>query len=148
MGIASALARDNTLDLASVRASVRAIARSLDLALASISTLLGIEAFRAENLSELPQQLVRLQKSLPEETAKSHKWKQFADELETLLFNGFGLKQKSVVLSGKDAKSLAKYLYVTELLIHCKESAVRVSKRDWEELESRLLTLNGYQPAN
>ncbi len=124
-----------------------AINKSLVVTLIAIRTFLEIQAFRTENLSELPQQLVHLQKSL-QENSKSHNYRQFADELETILLNGFGLTKEAFILSAKDAKSLANYLYVTELLIRCKESAVRVSKKDWEKLESRLLTLKGYQPSN
>lgn len=42
-------------------------------------------------------------------------------------------------LSQADLQALGKYLYINELIVRCKQAAVRVSRNVWEELESRML---------
>ncbi|WP_375340691.1 hypothetical protein, partial [Okeania sp. SIO2B9] len=41
--------------------------------------------------------------------------------------------------SFSDAKSLLIYLESVRLLLKCKSASVRVSKREWQAIESRLL---------
>ena len=40
-----------------------------------------------------------------------------------------------------EIQALIDYFYATELMIRCKEAAVRVSPPVWEEIESRILTV-------
>jgi hypothetical protein len=47
------------------------------------------------------------------------------------------------MLSDDEAKALADYLYACELMVRCKESAVRVSPQTWEAIEGRMLTVEG-----
>ena len=104
-----------------------------------------MQIFSAENLSQLPEQLLRFQRELPDEDAFSQEWHQWADELEAVWLNSFGLTKEDVTLSKEDAEALANYLYIIELIVQCKDAAVRFDKEEWAVLESRLLTLEGYQ---
>ena len=45
------------------------------------------------------------------------------------------------MLSEEESQSLANYFYVCELMIRCKEGAVRVSPDVWEGIESRIFTV-------
>lgn len=99
--------------------------------------------FNIKKLSQLPDKVSQLRHSHPGENALYQEWQQWANELERVWLNGFALTKEMVTLTQQDAEALADYLYITELLIRCKESAVRVSKREWEEMEARLLTLRG-----
>ncbi len=55
-------------------------------------------------------------------------------------YEALELSQESVTFSDEEAEALKNYLYATELLIRCKESAIRVSRSEWDSLEARLLT--------
>jgi len=125
--------------------SASAIDIDIDSAIVSASNFIEMQVFRGDNFSQLPEQLSQLKRSRPNEQESSQKWNLWADRLETLWLNSYNLTREAVSLSTEDAKALANYLYVTELIVRCKESAVRVSKQEWEALESRLLTLKGYQ---
>lgn len=45
----------------------------------------------------------------------------------------------TAILSVEEAYALNNYLYVTELMIRCKEAAVRVSPDTWAGIEDRML---------
>ena len=50
-----------------------------------------------------------------------------------------GLDRETAMLFKDEAKALADYLYACELIVRCKESAVRVSPQTWEAIEGRML---------
>ena len=123
----------------------RDIARAIAHALHPTRDLIEAQVFSAENLSEFPETLVQLQATCPDEDAYPQDWDQWANELEAAWLDAFDLTKEAVTLSAGEAEALASYLYITELIVRCKESAVRVSKKEWQALESRLLTLKGYE---
>ena len=45
------------------------------------------------------------------------------------------------IYTAVEAKALRDYLDANKLLIRCKQSAVRISRKAWEDLEARLLIL-------
>ncbi len=55
--------------------------------------------------------------------------------------------RKSITFSDEEAEALRNYLYANELLIQCKEAAIRVSRSEWEALERRLLTMDDGTPS-
>ncbi|NEZ57704.1 hypothetical protein DXZ20_18970 [Leptolyngbyaceae cyanobacterium CCMR0081] len=59
--------------------------------------------------------------------------------LETFL-TFFHLEKELITFSLEEAQAQANYLYATKLIIDCKNSAVRVSRKQWEAIEARLLT--------
>ncbi|MGB7086038.1 MAG: hypothetical protein WBD47_10825, partial [Phormidesmis sp.] len=56
-------------------------------------------------------------------------------------FSALNIEPKMVMLSREDSQSLANYLYACELMVRCKEGAVRVSPDVWAGIESRMLTV-------
>jgi hypothetical protein len=45
------------------------------------------------------------------------------------------------MFSNEDEKHLADYFYLLELMVRCKDAAVRVSPQVWEGIESRMVTV-------
>ena len=44
-------------------------------------------------------------------------------------------------VSSPEAEALASYLYANQLIVRCKEAAVRVSPQVWAGIEERMLTV-------
>ena len=143
------LALDRTLDLAFVLtlalASTRAFTRSfrLDLvrAQAQASEFSRIEVFRNVDFSRLIQDIEKLKDIQPKQDASTSKKTQFSESLDHLWFSALGIEAEVAILSTKETKSLVDYLYACELMIRCKEGAVRVSPDVWAGIESRILTV-------
>ena len=51
------------------------------------------------------------------------------------------LQPQWIDLSDEEAEALANYLYANELMVRCKEAAVRVSPQVWTGIEERMLTV-------
>lgn len=79
--------------------------------------------------------------NIPSPDSSSEAWSQWAKQLRLIWLEALELDEEAVAFSYEEATALKDYLYVTELLIRCKESAIRVSRIDWEALEARLLTI-------
>lgn len=138
-----AFAHDSAIDSAIARASD--ITRSINNAINSLKYLIAQHVFVTRNLKVLPQQLLQLQKTIPSNASPSKEWQLWVGELTRIWLNGFDLTKEAVTLSSKEANALRDYLYITELLIRCKQSARRVSKKEWDEIEVRLLTLGDFE---
>ncbi|MEM9949859.1 MAG: hypothetical protein AAF810_27835 [Cyanobacteria bacterium P01_D01_bin.36] len=69
-------------------------------------------------------------------------WQTWADDLEALWLDTLGLRRVDLTFSSEEAEALREYLYVTDLLIRCKDAAVRIPKQAWADLEARLLTVS------
>ena len=146
IAIASAIALAIDID----RAIARAIASDIDIdrasnsdiarAIASIYTLIDDQFFTPEKFNQLPAQLSHLKQSILGEN-DSEQWRQWADQLESAWLEALNLDKEALTFSETEAKALHDYLYANELMIRCKESAIRVSRKAWEDLEARLLTL-------
>lgn len=149
---ASASAHDITIAIASARmiAITRAIASDSNIAKASARVSASasniasarvsdcIQIFNSTKFAELPEQLKRFAETVPDADGSSDTWQNWADELEALWFNTLGLGKADLTFTRTEA--MRNYLYVTELLIRCKEAAIRIPKQSWADLEARLLT--------
>lgn len=127
LDLARALARDLTLSSDRDRARARALDIALDLAHDHLK--LGI--FKAQGIELLIQYLetLSLDKSLFKYYKKStQKW-----------CNTINLNSNLLEISVQQIQALNSYLYITELMISCKEAAVRVSPTVWDGIESRIL---------
>jgi hypothetical protein len=91
-------------------------------------------------LADLPSQLKRMSTTVPADEASTEDWQNWADELEALWLEALGLTQADLTFNKEEAEALQNYLYATELLLKCKDAAVRIPKQAWAELEARLLT--------
>ncbi|MEM1291193.1 MAG: NACHT domain-containing protein [Cyanobacteria bacterium P01_H01_bin.162] len=135
--IASAMASEFASAMASEIASVgaRVRVRASDIAIVSnLEHLFGNPKF-----ADLPNQLKRLSDQVPDEKGASETWQAWADELEVLWLDALGLDRADLTFNEEEAEALRDYLYATELLIRCKDAAVRIPKQAWAELEARLL---------
>ena len=97
--------------------------------------------FRSSKFAVLPHQLKRMFNEIPDGQDSSQKWLDWADELNTLRFETLGLDEAALMFTREEFDALRDYLYSTELLIRCKDAAVRVTKHAWADLEARLLTV-------
>lgn len=92
-------------------------------------------------IDTLSKKLEDLKKRIPSKEAKFGEWQNFAEQLIETYLTFFHLKKELVDFSLTEAKALEKYLYSVKLIIDCKNAAVRVSRKEWEAIESRLLTV-------
>ncbi|MEM6255235.1 MAG: NACHT domain-containing protein [Cyanobacteria bacterium P01_D01_bin.156] len=128
--IASAIDMDIAIDIASASAIDMDIA--IDIASASASANIDYNALATE--------LEALQKQIPSGNATAQKWQNFADQLIETYLSFFKLDKSLIMFSLEEAQALENYLYSVKLIIDCKNAAVRVSRQEWEAIESRLLT--------
>ena len=100
--------------------------------------------FGRAKYANLPGHLRRLLGEAPDDPDDEDApdaWRAWADELEASWLDALGLDRADLPFNSEEAKALHDYLYATELLIRCKEAAVRIPKQAWAELEARLLTM-------
>lgn len=75
-----------------------------------------------------------------EEHASRETCQAWADELEAVWLETLGLTQADLTFDRVEAEALQNYFYAVELLLRCKDAAIRITKQAWAELEDRLLT--------
>jgi hypothetical protein len=163
---ALALDRARALDLALDRARARALARALDLALAralDLARALARARARArarafdldlDRARDLALALALDREYLTLEIFETEKIQAAIQQLETLesdvsyynsapkIWNDtINLSSDFWDISESEVQALTDYFYAMELLIRCKEAAVRVSPQVWEGIESRILTV-------
>jgi len=98
-----------------------------------------IKIFKEVNWTELIAQLIELEKQLPDRGQPEQIHLAFADRLFNTWCNALHLDPEIVKLSEEEAEALEEYLSANHLIIQCKEAAVRISAKTWEEIESRML---------
>ena len=140
------MAITSTYDIARARvrtlSSIRALTNAITITQA-VDAFIQKQIFRDRNLSQLSQRLEQLSNQIPTHNASPSEWSQWANTLYWDFITGFDLTKEMLTLSQEDAEALREYLYITDLLIRCKDAATRVPKADWEAVEARLLTLDG-----
>ena len=130
---------DITNNTAIVSLSTRAIARASDIARASTFDYDALSK-KLEGLKEK----IPLKGLIPSsEVASGEIWQNLANELIETFLTFFHLDKELITLSLAEAEALEKYLRAIKLIIDCKNAAVRVSRKEWEAIESRLLTVPG-----
>ncbi|NEQ50577.1 MAG: histidine kinase [Leptolyngbya sp. SIO3F4] len=138
--ITSALtfARDSVRDsvIGSARGGASASARTIDNIIAKTITSIKI---RDRNYKALSKILKDLKEQIPPDEATFNEWRSFANKLIETFLTSFHLNKELITFSRSEAQALEKYLYATNLLIECKNAAVRVSRKEWKIIESRLL---------
>ena len=107
----------------------------------SINILIEYQLFTLKKYNQLPAQLSQLELLTPGENDSDKQWHQWTNQIESAWLEALELDKEAITFSESEAKALRDYLYANELLIRCKQSAVRVSRKAWEDLEARLLTL-------
>jgi hypothetical protein len=109
------------------------------LAIGLAEELKKIKIFKEVNLTQLIAQLRELQKQFPDRDQPEQIHLAFADGLVDTWCHALHLDPEIVKLSEEEAEALGDYLSANRLIIKCKEAAVRISAKTWEEIESRML---------
>ncbi|MEO1209525.1 MAG: NACHT domain-containing protein [Cyanobacteria bacterium J06638_20] len=142
--IASFIDSDSTSDSTSAIASATAIASAsaipgaITIAIAIVRDYSQI--FNSTKFAKLPKQLKRFATMTPGPDSSSEALQNWGDKLESLWLDTLNLDKSDLTFTEAEAQSLRNHLYATELLIRCKEAAIRIPKQAWADLEARLLT--------
>ncbi|MEM8610806.1 MAG: NACHT domain-containing protein [Cyanobacteria bacterium P01_H01_bin.105] len=147
---ASTIAIENVIVRASTIASAITTAKASGIASAidsdsvsdSVDYLYKLKIFNTTAFKELPNQLQTLKEKMPAFIASANEWRSYADKLEATWLNGLGLTKEKLSLSEKEWKCLNNYLSANELLLRCQKSSIGISRKAWEALKVRLLTIN------
>lgn len=125
VGLARALDSDCTLALT--------LAFALALAFSERKILQSV------NLVSLIDRLEILKSQASSDNHSLEVCRAFADRIRQLWFDALHLNPNLVKLSNEEISALNNYLYACELMVRCKESAVRVSPQVWAGIEDRML---------
>lgn len=90
-------------------------------------------------LTELGDQLSGALNSVPDATADAQTWRAWSAQLEASWIQAFRCSKDLMTLKLAEAEAFEKYLYLTELLIRCIESAWQVPESDRKSIEQGLL---------
>ncbi|MFM9265323.1 NACHT domain-containing NTPase [Tychonema sp. BBK16] len=102
----------------------------------------NVKIFKEVNLTQLIAQLKELLKQSPDADKPIQIYLAFLDRFLDTWCHALHLNPEIVKkLSYEEAKALGYYLSANYLIIQCKEAAVRISAKTWEEIESRMLVL-------
>ncbi|MEP6487242.1 NACHT domain-containing protein [Microcoleus vaginatus GB2-A3] len=153
--IANANAKVNINDIAYAIAYANAIAKVNGTAIAYANVIGYLNAnpnaislaeefkkykiFKDVNWTELIAQLTALKDRFPDANQSDPTDLAFLDRFLDTWCNALHLNPEIVKLSQEEAKPLGDYLYANNLIIECKEAAVRISAKTWEEIEPRML---------
>ena len=154
------LARARALDHARARAFDHALARALDRPLAhAIDRARALDRarvlerareyqrlgiFQPEEAERLIHTLETFQAQISGKEDPNKMQRNLANSIIKIWFNAINLNPDYLDLSKSEIDALENYFYALELMIRCKEAAVRVSLQVWGVIESRILTI----PAN
>jgi len=100
-----------------------------------------IKIFKDVNWTELIAQLTALKDRFPDANQSDQTDLAFLDCLLDTWCNALHLNREIVKLSNEEVNALVDYLSANALIIKCKEAAVRISAKTWEEIESRMLVV-------
>jgi hypothetical protein len=109
--------------------------------IASAEEFQKIKIFKDVNWTELIAQLTALKDRFADANQSDQIDLAFLDCLLDTWHNALHLNREIVKLSKEEAEALRDYLYANHLIIQCKEAAVRISPKTWEEIESRMLVV-------
>ena len=137
------LARTLTLNHALTRVQAfdldisRAIARGITLT----KRFARLNILASVNCLELLKRLQTLKSSIPTQETSEYQKQIFQTRVLRLWFNALGISPDDWQLSPADIQSLADYFYICELMIRCKQMAVRVSPGIWANIETCMVTI-------
>jgi hypothetical protein len=119
----------------------RDISRALGCSFLLAQDLMKINIFQSFNLSKLNTslKLLELETSNPQIDLIHYA---FADKIRLSWHQVLHLDSEWLDLSKTEINSFTDYLDANELIIRCKEAAVRVSPQTWAGIEARMLTLS------
>ena len=97
------------------------------------------QIYQNMDYEELINLLNNLQKEISDRNAEKEEYRAFSKQIINIWLKAFKLKPEAVDLSREEIKALSNYFYANLLIVECKQAAVRISRRTWSEIESRML---------
>jgi hypothetical protein len=124
-------------------ARIRSLDRPFDpeFILNLVRELKRIELLDDSSCTNLHNQLAVLKPIIPGREKPLELRRRFADRLLKAWLDALHFDVDWFTFSRKKIKALERYLYAYELIIQCKEAAVRVSPQVWAGIEERMLTV-------
>jgi predicted NACHT family NTPase len=101
----------------------------------------NLEIFKTVNWSSLAQQLQDLQSKIPDDNEPKQVREAFVRQYFQVWFDALHLDPEWVNLTADETQALEHYLYACELMVRCKQAAVRLSPQTWQAIEDRILTV-------
>jgi TIR domain/NACHT domain len=137
---ALAFALDLARDLAhALVARDRALAFALAYARNLALKFQKIKIFKSIDFRTLINSLEVLQTEIPGNSPLVEVRQAFADRIRQLWYTALNLNPDLLNLSEAELTALQNYFYANELIVRCKESAVRVTEGVWASIEERML---------
>jgi len=100
-----------------------------------------LQIFKAVDFLTLRTQMEELELQMPDEEQAIESYQPFAMRVWEVWCKELHLQLEWVDLSESEGAALENYLYANELMVRCKEAAVRVSRESWAGIEERMLTV-------
>ncbi|MBD2119664.1 NACHT domain-containing NTPase [Trichocoleus sp. FACHB-262] len=134
---ARARARTRSLNRIPARTLARAVTNSL------AQEFSKSQLFNSVNFHPLIARLDALKTKAPDTSQPYEVQQAFRDRLSQVWLHALKLDAALVDLSAAEVQALEHYLYANCLLVRCKQAAVRVSAKTWEEIETQMLFVAG-----
>ncbi len=99
------------------------------------------EIFSGSDFLTLFEQLNRLSLNIPGTQFPSHIHQKFVEELKQVCLGILKVDESWLMLSRNEAKACQDCLYVTLLMLRCRQEAKRVSPELWASVEEQILSL-------
>jgi predicted NACHT family NTPase len=132
---ALALACANALGLPNTNALANALKYFIDYAKWSEEW----QIYQDVDYGQLIGILSELQQQIPDDDQAIEVRHAFSQKMIQIWLEAFQLNPEMVNLSKSELKALDNYFYANLLMVKCKNAAVKVSRRTWLEIESRML---------
>ena len=138
---ALANANANANALANANANALAYANVIEYLIACAKELAELpEVYRGVDFNLLITRLESLQPSISDAEQPEEAHQKFARDLIDLWLNTFNLTSELISLTESELAEIDRqYFYVNWLILQCKQSAVMVSPKTWQEIEERML---------
>jgi hypothetical protein len=101
----------------------------------------SLEIIGTDFFDSLIENLENVKTRINEHSLRQEAYKEFRSEILACFNGNQNHKLHSLMFSNEDEKHLADYFYLLELMVRCKDAAVRVSPQVWEGIESRMVTV-------
>lgn len=112
---------------------------SIDHLIEETKKLEALRIFKGVNFSSLTSKLDSLKNKIPERRRTSEVYREFVERIEQTWLSAFCLDIETVDLSKDEAKAIENYFYAVNLMLQCKNTAVKVSESNWKQIEQRML---------
>lgn len=114
---------------------------SIDQLIEETKKLEALRIFKGVNFSSLTSKLDSLKNKIPERRKSSEIYREFVERIEQTWLSAFSLDIDTVDLSKDEAKAIENYFYAVNLMLQCKNTAVKVSESTWKDVEKRMLKI-------